>query len=61
MKKMLKNQIGTLIDTTLTGVSMQQAGNNFTGSTKGIGNATQVVLGAGLLTRTAKKNGGFLK
>ena len=52
---MIKKHVKTLVDITLTGVAMNQVGTHFTGGMRGIGSATQVVLGAGTLKRAAKR------
>ena len=55
---MIKKTAQTIFDVALTGVAMQSIGNVFTGSMRGIGDATQSILGVGLLGRTWER---FLK
>ena len=54
MKETLKGMFSLTVGSILAGETVQQIGNSMTGSLKGIGSATQSMVGVGLLGSATK-------
>lgn len=54
MKQILKNMFGLTVAVPLGGAVMGMIGDTMTGSLKGIGNATQSMVGVGILGKASK-------
>lgn len=54
MKEMMKNMFGLMVAVPLGGAVIGMVGSNLTGSLKGIGSATQSMVGVGILSHATK-------